>query len=362
MPGSSPIVSVIVPLYNQEKYFDACLRSICRQTYANLQVIVVDDGSTDRSPQIADEWAAKDDRLLVIHKQNEGTAFARRDGMEKATGEYVVFVDSDDLLPSRAIATLVSLITTRNVDLVIGSVTRKLGFAKKKLYADDTYCFPIGRVVKTPELYDNHYLGFFGNNTFPPMMTACIFRKSIIDKANKETELYTKDVRLVMEDSYFVNVLFPYLNSMYRTLETVYIYRYGGLTSHFNSHYHEVFAYCDKRLQMLDDRGLSEYCEPLLKQYADMIFEHALQMLMYKRASKEELIAFFREEMDKREVAKRLVEYFSDHETTHKGTKLMANRDYDGMYDFAYDRYITIEKSWKHRAKRYYYKLINIFS
>ena len=360
--GNKPKVSIIIPLYNQERYFDACIRSICRQTYSNLQVIIVDDGSTDSSPRMADEWAAKDDRLLVIHKSNEGIALARRDGYLKATGEFVMFVDNDDIVPRNAIATLVDLIITHNVDLVIGSMTRKLGIAKIKHYGDDVYDFPVGRVVKNPELFDKHFLGLFGKNTFPLNMWARIYRKSVIDKASEEIALFTKEICFISEDLYFNTALFPYLNSIYRTLETVYIYRYGGSSNHYNSHYHEVFAYCDMRLQMLDERGMADKCEPLLKQYADYFFEQSCQLLLYKHVGKDVLITFFKEEMRQREIAKRLVEYFSKHETSHKGARLMARQDYEAMYVFAYNRYITLEKSWRHRIKRYYYKLINKFS
>lgn len=362
MNDSRPLVSVIIPLYNQERYLDACMCSVCRQTYSNLQVIIVDDGSSDRSPQMADNWAASDDRLLVLHKSNEGTAFARRDGLAKATGDYVMFVDSDDLIPRDAVAILVNLATTHNVDLVTGSVTRKLGFTRKRHCFDAPYDFPIDRVVKNPELFDKHFLGFFGNNTFAPMMTACIFRKCVIDKANEEVELFSKDIRIVGEDSYFVNMLFPYLNSMYRTLETVYIYRYGGLTSNYNSHYHELFAYCDKRLQMLDERGLTEHCEPLFWQYANMVYEEAIQLIKYKHATKDEVISFFKDEMASREIAKRMVDYFSNRETPFKGARLMAGRDFEGMYGFAYNRYVVLQKSWKYRAKKMYLKMINMFS
>lgn len=360
--SSQPLVSVIIPLYNQERHFDACIRSICRQTYDNLQVIITNDGSTDRSPQIAEKWAAKDKRIVVIHKENEGTTFARRDAYAKAEGELVMFVDSDDIIPRKAIAILVDLITTHNVDMVFGSITRKLGIIKIKHYGDDAYSFPYDRVVRNPELYDKHFIGFFGNNSFPVTMTARIYRKSVIDKTMKETALFTREVCSMSEDLYFSTMLFPYLNSMYRTRETVYIYRYGGITSQYSSHYHEVFAYCDKRLQMLDEKNLAEGYDPLFKQYADFFYEQARQLLEYKNAGKEEIIDFFKDEMGKREIAKRLVEHFSKKETTHMGARLMASLDYEAMYDFAYSQYITLQKSWKQRAKRLYLKLINKLS
>lgn len=91
-------ISVIVPVHNVEKYLPACLDSLVGQTYRNLEIILVDDGSPDSSGKICDEYAKKDSRIRVIHKENAGVAMARNTGLECATGEYVSFVDSDDWL------------------------------------------------------------------------------------------------------------------------------------------------------------------------------------------------------------------------------------------------------------------------
>jgi len=91
-------ISVIVPIYKVEKYLDKCVESIVNQTYKNLEIILVDDGSPDNCPQICDEWAKKDNRIIVIHKENGGLSDARNFGIEKATGNYLMFVDSDDFL------------------------------------------------------------------------------------------------------------------------------------------------------------------------------------------------------------------------------------------------------------------------
>lgn len=107
---SQPLVSILIPLYNQERYFKACIRSVERQTYKNLEIIVVNDGSTDRSPQMAHDWAARDSRVKVIDKQNEGTSYARRDGYLHSTGKYITFVDNDDLLPKDAVELMVDCI------------------------------------------------------------------------------------------------------------------------------------------------------------------------------------------------------------------------------------------------------------
>ena len=92
------LISVIIPVYNVEEYLEQCLETVCGQTYKNLEIILVDDGSTDGSGQICDEWSSKDNRIRVIHKQNGGVSSARNEGLKIATGDYIGFVDSDDWL------------------------------------------------------------------------------------------------------------------------------------------------------------------------------------------------------------------------------------------------------------------------
>lgn len=89
-------ISIIVPIYKVEQFIDKCIDSIVNQSYNNLEIILIDDGSPDRCPEICDEWAKKDSRIKVIHKENGGAASARNAGLEIATGDYIGFVDSDD--------------------------------------------------------------------------------------------------------------------------------------------------------------------------------------------------------------------------------------------------------------------------
>jgi glycosyltransferase involved in cell wall biosynthesis len=94
--AKQPLISVIVPVYNAEKYLARCIESILAQTYGTLEVILVDDGSADRSGAICDYYAAQDNRVRVIHKANAGVSAARNDGIEASTGEYIAFCDNDD--------------------------------------------------------------------------------------------------------------------------------------------------------------------------------------------------------------------------------------------------------------------------
>lgn len=102
----TPLISVIVPVYNVEPYLRRCVDSILRQTYRNLEILLVDDGSTDRSGTICDASAQQDTRVKVIHQKNQGQAAARNHGIDQAKGEYLSFVDSDDFIEERMLETL----------------------------------------------------------------------------------------------------------------------------------------------------------------------------------------------------------------------------------------------------------------
>ena len=102
-------VSVIVPIYKSEKYLPGCVSSIITQSFKDLEIILVDDGSQDKCPQICDSYAKQDKRIKVIHQKNKGQSAARNAGIDSATGDYLFFVDSDDRLHPKAIEILMTI-------------------------------------------------------------------------------------------------------------------------------------------------------------------------------------------------------------------------------------------------------------
>lgn len=110
-------ISVIIPVYNVEQYLNRCIESVVGQTYKNLEIILVDDGSPDRCPQICDEWAEKDQRIKVYHISNGGASKARNFGIQKSTGKYIAFVDSDDYIVEQMYAVMISAISENHCDL-----------------------------------------------------------------------------------------------------------------------------------------------------------------------------------------------------------------------------------------------------
>lgn len=118
-------ISIVVPIYKVEKYLDKCVESLTQQTYRNLEIILVDDGSPDACPMICDDWAEKDNRVVVIHKKNGGLSDARNVGIEVATGEYITFVDSDDYLSIDFCALLFDTLKKNNADIAMSDVLLK---------------------------------------------------------------------------------------------------------------------------------------------------------------------------------------------------------------------------------------------
>ena len=144
------MISVIVPVYNTEKQLERCISSICRQTYQDLEIIVIDDGSTDSSGILCDSLARRDSRIKVFHQENQGLSAARNNGMEIAGGEYIAFVDSDDWISPVMLETLHSALIREHADIA------ECGFSA--FFRDHT----------------QHFTGFSGNNTVADRYEAII--------------------------------------------------------------------------------------------------------------------------------------------------------------------------------------------
>ena len=113
------LISIIVPVYNVEKYVAECIESIIKQTYQNLEILLIDDGSTDNSGKICDKYAEKDKRIKIIHKENGGVSSARNLGLDLAQGEYIAFIDSDDFVSNKYIESLYSAIEHKDAEIVL---------------------------------------------------------------------------------------------------------------------------------------------------------------------------------------------------------------------------------------------------
>ena len=139
-------VSVVVPIYNTEEYLRQCLDSIVGQSYFDLEIILIDDGSTDSSPSICDEYALRDKRVKVIHKKNEGVSIARNTGVDASAGEYLAFVDSDDVLDLQMFERLVNNAQKYNAEISVCDFGSVGGVAVRK--SEETICMDSNRALK----------------------------------------------------------------------------------------------------------------------------------------------------------------------------------------------------------------------
>lgn len=153
-----PLISVIVPVYRVEKYLMQCVESIRNQTYSNLEIILVDDESDDKCPEICDEFSKKDKRIKVIHKENGGLSEARNVGTKNATGQYIIYVDSDDWIHTQLISILYDIIKKSGVQAVTYRYQRKssaLSIVKNSI----TYKIYSGQEMAEKSLYQKTETG-----------------------------------------------------------------------------------------------------------------------------------------------------------------------------------------------------------
>lgn len=217
----SKTVSVVVPVYNAEKTVGKCIRSILAQTHTDLELILVDDGSPDKSGLICDEYAEKDERVQVIHTPNGGVSRARNTGIERARGEYLFFVDSDDWVEAEHIA---KLLPVHDEDLVYGGIK----FYVKGRFSEEKV-IP-ARVVEQNEWISN--FNEFGKGRFAIFFISPCYRMKIIHENNLRF-----DTNLgISEDGLFNLAYLKYCKKIRYEESSTYCYEDGDASSSSLSH------------------------------------------------------------------------------------------------------------------------------
>lgn len=167
-------VSVVVPVYNTEHYIERCVSCLRRQTYQNLEIILVDDGSTDDSSSVCDSLSRVDDRIIVIHQKNSGPAAARKSGIEHASGEYLVFVDSDDWLSIDAIERCVQTALETQSDIIMYDYA--ISANDKDIMSTAAHeGFPVGNNVLPEQAYGNIFSGAMSWNIWQFFVKRSLF-------------------------------------------------------------------------------------------------------------------------------------------------------------------------------------------
>ena len=184
-----PLVSIIVPIYKVEPYLRRCLDSIVNQTYTNLEIILVDDGSPDNCPQICDEYAAKDNRIVVIHKENGGLSDARNAGLDICRGEYVSFVDSDDWVADIYIEIMLKAINDNKATIAITDFFRtSQTFCSSFPYYDISHVEILNHIEATKKLWSEHISAF--TTVWGALYKTNLFKRIRFPKGRIHEDLY----------------------------------------------------------------------------------------------------------------------------------------------------------------------------
>jgi len=207
-------ISVIVPVYNVEKYLERCIESILNQTYKNIEIIIVDDGSVDNSSYICEKYKKVDNRVKVFHKNNEGVSSARNLGLKQSTGKYILFVDSDDYLDINMIQKLYYNITKHNVDISICEYY--LVEENKSIVQKKNSIF--NQILNKEQFYDF----ILKDNAFGGYLFNKLIKRELFYNHNNML-LFNENIH-ICEDLTFLCEICQNINKVYYTTETLYYY------------------------------------------------------------------------------------------------------------------------------------------
>lgn len=320
----NPTISVVVPIYNQEKYLGKCIRSVLNQSFLDFEVILVNDGSTDNSLEICQKHAKKDNRILVVDKPNGGSALARKDGMLQAKGQYISFIDSDDYLAPYALEKLYTIASQSKVDVVVGNFDKVLddwGLLRKK-----NDISPLAdRKIEKEEL-----LAFYiGSGTqFATLPWGRLYKLDCLKKAMEIYEdLLFPPENIPGEDRCMNLALAPFLGSLWITNDILYHYRFGGMTNKYLSLIKKGGRYFDESYELCRKYQLDYLLSDVFDYYkADFYFDVRLQ-IRYRVCSETELRDFIEKELKTRKIMLWAQEHLPDDIKQKEEVRALLEKD-----------------------------------
>lgn len=230
------MVTIIIPVYNVRDYVKDCINSVCNQTYKNIQIIIVNDGSTDGVEPILQEYEQEDSRVQVIHKKNGGLSSARNTGLDNAIGEYISFIDSDDLIPSNFIENLISVLSQNSVDIAVCGIQRFFDEDPTKRYP----FMPLKQGLYDSESYISKILLHKVDNS----AWNKIYRRNLISDSRFTEGIINEDFPFIME-------LLNKTKNIYYTHSTYYEYRIreGSITATINP---KIFDFVQNGINLIN--------------------------------------------------------------------------------------------------------------
>ncbi|WNQ12692.1 glycosyltransferase [Paenibacillus aurantius] len=225
-------VSVVVPVYNAARTLEKCIRSILKQSFRGLELILVDDGSTDKSLAICKKYRARDERIVVISQPNAGSIASRRRGVEAARSDYVVFVDADDWIDRDMIRILYEEAVKNDLDLVVCNTYKVLGWARER---NNSWYFNEDKLYYKEEIRKKLAAAYLWGHPFPATLHGKIYRKRIV----VENGSFLSKIKFFGDDLYYNLEILLHAERLKVIHTPLYYYRVGGLTCRYMPHFFE---------------------------------------------------------------------------------------------------------------------------
>ena len=361
-----PVISVIIPVYNQEKYVGKCIRSVLGQSFQDFEVIIVNDGSTDKSLKICQKYAKNDHRITVIDKQNDGVTLARKDGVLKSQGDYLFFIDSDDYLVKNALGTLIEIAKKHDLDMVVGN--HDIVFDNWGLVSKQSVPFNVAdRIIDKEELLGMFLrMGMSNNHSAGVYMWGVLYRSSCIFEAldNNEPFLFPPH-EILSEDKAFNLSLVQYLKSSYMINDTLYHYRFGGFTSKYFPNFFRTGYYFNYRFELCEQKGLHQYFPIILLDYCSKAFNDVCSRLHYKISTVPEIERLLLQEFEVSKIAKWARSHAAEIPDKIKNdpmVQFLLNGNSDALLCKLDERERFLRKHhyWKMRIMSFYQKVVDI--
>ncbi|MGN0417674.1 glycosyltransferase family 2 protein [Anaerostipes faecalis] len=291
------MVSIIIPIHNSALYLSKCLESVIAQTYDNIEILCIDDGSTDNSQDIVKKYAFEDHRIKVVSKENEGVSIARNTGLSMAQGEYLLFVDSDDWIEENTCEMAVKKITDENADIVLWSYIRERedGSSKKRIFDTDV----IFSEEETKEKLHRRMIGIVGDELAQPenadalcTVWGKLYRRSLISAF----DISFYDIRKIgtYEDGLFNLLYFEHVKKAVFLNQFLYHYRRtnavsitGGYNPNLLNQWEKLFNIMSSYIKQ-NDLG-KEYKEALYNRIALSLIPMGINEMLHQCSSRRKI-------------------------------------------------------------------------
>lgn len=265
------LISIIVPVYNVERHIIKCIESITNQTYTNLEIICINDGSTDDSGKICDDYSKRDNRIKVIHKKNEGVSSARNFGLKHATGEFIGFVDPDDWIENRMYEVMIDALLENNADIAIANYYIDTDETTTPMINQEQIDYKPFNQEKliTYAFKRDEYKGFGA------YIWNKLFRASLFKMNDSSTLNFDENITFCEDIIFFTNLALNSKKSIYITKPMYHYYKRNSSLSHtadISKRVGSLHAY-KRIIEMLENKHIVTWLKRFYTYHASLILE-----------------------------------------------------------------------------------------